>query len=183
MPLIVRAIRTRGRAVLCLAEAPQRDAQRGVVVTVAGRDATAERPELRLQALEGEDLLRRPIRLQLVAVDHDQQPADTLVRGSLQRLPVLALLQLSVARHHDHPAAAAEVALRPSNPAGFRDPHPERSGVGLDPGHADVRVAVEAAQPPEPEEPLGRDDAQPVERGVETGDVVALGREEHVAVR
>ena len=79
------------------------------------------------------------------AVDHDQQPADTLVRGGLQRLPVLAFLQLSVTRHHDHPAATAEVALRPGDPTGFRDPHSERSGVGLDPRHADVRVAVEAA--------------------------------------
>ena len=101
----------------------------------------------------------------------------------LQRLPVLALLQLAVAGHHDDAAAAAEQPLRPRDPAALRDAHPERAGVRLDPGHADVRVPVEAAEPAQLQQALVREHAERVERGVEAGDVVALRREEDVAVR
>jgi hypothetical protein len=54
-----------------------------VVVPVAGDDAAAERDELRLQALEREDLLGRLVRLELVPVDEDEQPPDALVRRRL----------------------------------------------------------------------------------------------------
>ena len=74
-------------------------AQGGVVVAVAGRDLPAERRELRLQVAEREDLLRRLVRLQLVAVDDDPQVSEPLVRRGLQRLPVLPLLELAVAGH------------------------------------------------------------------------------------
>ncbi len=160
----------------------ERDTKGRVVVSVAGHHAAAERPELRLEALEREDLLGQPVGLELVAVDDHDEAADPLVRGGLQRLPVLPLLQLAVPGHHHDAAAAAQVPLRPGDPARLRDPHPQRARVRLDPGHADVRVAVEAAEPPEPQEPLRRDHAQRVERRVQPGDVVPLRGEEHVAI-
>ena len=169
-------------AVVAAPERPEGVVQGRMVVPVARDDAGAERSELRLEALEGEDLLRRLVRLKLVPVDDDEQPSDALVRGRLQRLPVLSLLELAVAGHHDDAAAAAEVALRPRDAARLRDPHPERARVRLDPGDADVRVAVEAAEPPKAQEPLRRDHAERVEGGVEARDVVPLRGEEDVAV-
>ena len=77
---------------------------------------------------------------------------EPLVRGGLQPLVVLPLLQLAVADHDDDASAPAEVPLRPGDPASLRDPHPERAGVRLDPGHADVRMPVEPAEAPQPEE-------------------------------
>ena len=164
-------------------ELPKRDPQRRVVVAVAGHDAASERAQLGLEALEREYLLRRPVRLELVAVDDDEQPADALVRGRLERLPVLPLLELAVARHHHDTPAPAQMPLGPGDPASLGDAHPERPRVRLDSRHADVRMAVEPPEPPEAEEALGRDHAERVERGVQAGDVVPLGREEHVAVR
>ena len=80
------------RSSVVIPELPKRDPQRRVVVAVAGHDAASERAQLGLEALEREYLLRRPVRLELVAVDDDEQPADALVRGRLERLPVLPLL-------------------------------------------------------------------------------------------
>ena len=72
--------------------------------------------------------------------------------------------------------------LRPGDPAALRDAHPERAGVRLDPRHADVRVPVEPAEAPQPQQPLGRDHAERVQGRVEPGHVVALRREVDVAV-
>ena len=121
--------------------------------------------------------------LELVPVDDDPEPAEPLVRGALQRLPVLPFLQLAVAGHHDHAAAAAEVPLRPRHAAPLRDPHPERARVRLDPRHADVGMAVEPAEPAQPQQTLGRDDAERMQHGVEARHVVPLRGEEDVAVR
>ena len=62
------------------------------------------------------------------------------------------------------------------------DAHAERAGVGLDPGHADVGMAVESAEPTQPEQPSRGIDAEREERCVEPGHVVALRREVDVAV-
>ena len=43
-------------------------------------------------------------------------------------------------------------------------------------------MPVEATEPAKPREPLGRKHAEPVERCVQARHVMALGREEHVAV-
>ena len=163
-------------------EAREGAAQRRVVVPVAGLDLPPERAQLRLEVAEREDLLRRLVRLQLVAVDDDPEPAEAVVGGSLERLPVLALLQLAVAGHHDDDAVATGVPLRPRDPAPLGDAHAERARVRLDSRNADVRMPVEAAEPAKPREPLGRKHAEPVERRVQARHVVALGREEHVAV-
>ena len=165
-----------------VAEAREGGAQRGVVVAVARRDLPAERAELRLEVAERDDLLGRLVGLHLVAVDDDPEPAEALVRGRLQRLPVLALLELAVAGHHDDAPVAAEPALRERDPAALRDAHPERARVRLDPGHADVRVPVEPAEAAQPEQALARDDAEREEHRVQPGHVVALRREEDVAV-
>ena len=101
--------------------------ERVVVVAVARADVPAEGPELRLEVAEREDLLRRLVRLQRVAIDDHPERPEPLLRGGLERLPVLALLELAVARHHDDEAAAIEVPLRPGDPATLRDSHPERA--------------------------------------------------------
>ena len=170
------------RRVAALAEAREDVAQRGVVVAVARLDLPAERAELRLEVAEREDLLRRLVGLQLVVVDDDPEAAEPVVGRRLERLPVLALLQLAVAGHHDDDAAPAGLPLRPRDPASLGDAHAERAGVGLDPGHADVRMAVEPAEPPQPREPLRREHAEPVQRRVQARHVVALRREEDVPV-
>ena len=113
--------------------------QRRVVVSVAGRDVPAERPELLLEVVEGDDLLGRPVRLELVSVDNHPRLPETLLCCTLERLPVLALLELPVTRHHHDAAAPAEVALCPGDPAALRDAHAERAGVRLDSGHRRCR--------------------------------------------
>ena len=104
------------------------------------------------------------------------------MRGRLERLPVLALLQLPVPGHHDDEPVPAEPALRERDPASLGDAHPERARAGLDPGHTDVRVAVEPAEATEPQQPFPRDDAEREERRVQPRHVVTLGREEDVTV-
>ena len=56
-------------------------AQRRVIVPVAGLDLPPERAQLRLEVAEREDLLGRLVRLQLVAVDDDPEPAEPVVRS------------------------------------------------------------------------------------------------------
>ena len=103
-PLIVRATSALGLSSF-LAEAREDLAQRGVVVPVAGLDEPAERAQLLPEPAEREDLLGRLVRLQLVAVDDDPEAAEPVVRGSLEPLPVLPLLELPVAGHHDDATA------------------------------------------------------------------------------
>jgi hypothetical protein len=67
------------------------------------------------------------------------------MRRALQRFPVLALLELAVAGHHDDAPAAPELPLRPCDASALRDSHAERARVRLDPRHADVRVTVQPA--------------------------------------
>ena len=152
------------------------------VVAVAGLDMPAERAEPLLEGAEGDDLVRRLVGLELVPVYDDRQPGEALVRGRLQPLVVLPLLQLAVADHDDHPAASPEVPLRPGDPAPLRDPHPERPGVRLDARDAHVRVPVEAAESAQLQEPLAGDHAEAVEGRVQPGHVVPLRREVDIAV-
>ena len=63
------------RAIADRAEVGEDVAQRLVIVPVARLDVPAERSQLRLEVAEREDLLRRLVRLQLVAVDDDPEVA------------------------------------------------------------------------------------------------------------
>ena len=67
-------------------------------------------------------------------------------------------------------------------PRPFEMPIPSEPEFASMPGHADVRVAVEAAEPAQPQEPLARDHAEREQRRVEPGHVVALRREEDVPI-
>ena len=78
--------------------------------------------------------------------------------------------------------AAAEPPLRERDPAALGDAHAERARARLDPGHADVGVAVEAAEAPQPQQALARHDAEGEQHRVQAGHVVALRREEDVAI-
>src|SRR5712691_2200118 len=161
----------------------KRSCERRVIVTVAHLDVPAECAQLSLQVAERQDLLGRPIGLELVPVDDRPEIADALVRRGGERLPVLSLLKLAVAGHHDDATSAPEEALSPGHPPALRKAHAERARVRLDARNAEIGMAVEAAQPAQAEETLGRDDAECMQGCVETWHVVALGREEHVAVR
>ena len=151
-----------------------------MVVPVNRLDVPAERPQLRLEVAERDDLLRRLVGLHLVAVDDDPEPPETLVRGCLERFPVLALLELPVPGHHDDTSAATERALRERDPARLGDAHPERPRARLDPRHADIRMTVEPIEAAQSQETLARDDPERVERRVQPRDVVTLGGEEDV---
>ena len=155
---------------------PKAAPQRGVVVAVRRLDLPAERAELRLEVAERDDLLGRLVGLDIVAVDNDPEPAEPLVCGRLQRLPVLPLLELPVPRHHDDEPLAAEAALRERDAAALGDAHPERPRAGLDSGHPDVRVPVEPVEAAEAKQALARDDAEREEGCVQARHVVTLGR-------
>ena len=141
--------------------------QRAVVVAVAGASEPAEGPQLRLEVAEREDLLGRLVRLELVAVDDDREAPEPVRRGGLERFPVLALLELAVPDHHDDAASPSEPALRQGDAAALGDAHAERAGVGFDPGHADIGMPVEPAEPPQSQKPFARDDSEREERRVE----------------
>jgi hypothetical protein len=171
------------RSAVAFAEPCEGRSQRRVVVTVDRLDLPAERAQLPREVAERDDLLRRLVGLHLVAVDHDPEPAQALVRGGLEPLPVLAFLELAVPGHDDDSPSTAESPLRERDPAPFGDAHPERARARLDPGHADVRMPVEPAEATQAKQAIAGDDAEGEERRVQPGHVVALRREEHVAVR
>ena len=124
------------------------------VVAVARSHVPAERRELLLQVAEREDLLRRLVGLELVAVDDDRESRLPVVRCALQRLEVLALLQLAVADHHHDAAAPPQLPLGPGDAAALRDAHAQRAGVGLDARRAHVGMTVQPTGAPQPQELL-----------------------------
>src|SRR4026209_1371133 len=65
------------------------------VVAITGHDVPAEGTEPALGRAEREDLVRRPVRLELVAIDDDRRARQALVRGGLEPFVVLTLLQLA----------------------------------------------------------------------------------------
>src|SRR6185295_2002403 len=134
-----------------LAERLERVAKLADVVSVAGRDVPAKRAEPSFEITERHDLVRRLVRLELVAIDDDRESRQALVRGSLKPFVVLTLLQLAVAHHDDDASAAAEVALRPRDPAALRDAHSERPGVRFDARDSDVRVTIEPVETAQPQ--------------------------------
>ena len=150
-------------------------------MAVAALDLPTERAQLLGEVSKREDLLGRLVRLELVPVDDHPEVPARLAGSRLQCLEVLTLLQFPVAGHHNDSAATTEQALCPRNASSFRDPHPQRPRVRLDPGDADVGMAVEASESPEPHQLVCRDHSQRVQDRVQTGDVVALRREVDVA--
>ena len=170
------------RAVLEGAHVAKGATQRCRIVPVAALDVPAEGPEPLLELAERDDLLRRLVGLELVAVDDDGEPGEALLCRRLKPLVVLALLKLAVAEHHDDATTAAEMPLRPRDPAALRDSHAERARVRLDPRNVHVWMPVEAAEPPQSEEPLAWDHSEREEHRVQAGHVVPLRREVDVAV-
>src|SRR5580765_267781 len=129
-------------------------AQLVVIVTVARGDVPAKRCELRLEIAEREYLVSGFVGLELVAIDEYPEISGRMARRRLQRLEVLALLQLAVTRHHDDAPRTAEECLCPCHPPALGDAHPERARVRLDPRNRDVRMAVETAEAAQPQQPL-----------------------------
>ena len=101
--------------------------------------------------------------------------------GGLERLPVLSLLQLAVTRHHDHATVAAKPAL------GKRDPPPSRCpsrAIPSSPRYRGPRCPGGRRAPRGGGAAAGVPSGQPraLERRVEPRHVVALRREEDVAL-
>ena len=165
------------------AEASEGLPERPVVVAVAALHEPAEGSELRLEIAEREDLLGRLVGLQLVAIDDDPKTSKAVMGRGLQRLPVLTLLELAVAGHHDHAAVASGTSLRERDSAALGDAHAERARVRLDPRNAHVRMPVEPADAPQAKQALSRNHPEAVQRGVQAWHVVALRRKEDVPVR
>ena len=167
-PALDRPCDERLRPFVARAEALERVCQRSVLVTIARPDIPTERLELRFDLAEREDVVRPLVRLQLVSIDDHPELPEPVVRSGLQRLPVLALLQLAVSRHHHDATSAPKHALRERDPSTLRDAHAERAGIRLDPRDAHIGMTVETAQAPEPEQAPLRDHAKREEGGVST---------------
>ena len=136
LPLIVRATSACGRSSTVAERCERRREAARDVVAVTGRDVPAERAELRLEVAERRR--SRPSACPTGARCGRRRPSGLPRRScaaACSALAVLPLLQLAVADHHDDAAAAAEVPLRPRDPAPLRDAHAERAGVRLDPRH------------------------------------------------
>ena len=101
--------------------------ERIVVMAVTGRDVPAERAELRLEVAKREDVVRRLVGLQLVAIDDHPEVALSVRGCRLQALEVLAFLQLAVAGHHDDATATPKESFRPGHPSPLRNAHAERA--------------------------------------------------------
>jgi hypothetical protein len=87
------------------------------------------------------------VRLELVVIDDDDDFAETLVGGRLQRLPDLAFLQFAVTGHHDDSPGAPEEPVRARHAVRFRDAHAKRAGVGGDERRRDIGVARQSTKP------------------------------------
>jgi hypothetical protein len=161
----------------------QRLREHAQVVAVAVRDRPAERLELLLQVAEVADPVDPRVGLDEVPVDDRGDLVQAAVRGRLERLPELALLELAVAGEDVDVTAAAECAVGEGEPAGLGDAHPERAGAGHDLGRrSDVGVAGQAVQAAQLMDQL---EVEPPERGqhrVQAGRVVALRGEVPVTV-
>ena len=157
--------------------------KRAHVVPVAAPECPAEGLDLRFQVAEVAHLGYPRVRLDLVAVDDDGDLLQAAVRGRLQRLPDLPLLQLPVSGEDVDVARAAEQPVGEDEAARLRDPHPERARARdhLRRG-GDVGVAGQAVQPPQLMDQVEVQPAERGEEGVQAGSVVALGGEVAVAL-
>ncbi len=148
LPLMVSAMNTFGRSVTvanCASASrmtagswpsPRRTSQPNVAELVLDRTEVADRRHER-------------VGLELVVIDDDDDLGDLLVGDRLERLPDLPFLQLAVAGHHEHAAAAAGVAIGARHAVGLRDAHAERAGVGRDERRGHIGVARQSVQLPQ----------------------------------
>ena len=180
-PLRVFAITARGRSSPSRAASVSANARRSW--PSQRRHRPAERAELLLEVAEVADLRDPRVRLHLVAVDDHGDLAEPAVRGRLERLPELTLLELAVAGEHVDPTRAPEHAIGEHETACLRDAHAERAGAGHDLRRC-CHVGV-AGQAVEAAELVDQVEVEPAEGGqhrVQPGRVVALRREVAVAV-
>ena len=134
---------------------PERLFELLMVVAVDLDDLPAERPPLVRERLEAEDVLRAAEDLQPVAVDHDGDIAETVVRGHQCRLPVAALGALAIGHDHEHPPVDAVEPVGQGPADAERQRVTQRPGGQLDAGDpvsrhmaAEVRaVLVVVVQP------------------------------------
>ena len=125
--------------------------RREVVAVAARRTAQPNDATFCLESPRSLTVRHPGVRLQLVVVDDHGDLARALVRGRLQRLPDLPLLQLAVAGQHEDASAVRPASRSAStNPCAFEMPMPSepvlvddlrrRCDVGM------ARQAAEAAQ-------------------------------------
>src|SRR5262249_47397475 len=140
-------------------------------------------PELALERLEGNELLRRAVGLESVAVDDSHQVVQPEGARHEAGFPDRALVELAVAQDYVHAVAGAPPPDVERAPDGHRQQMAERARVEL---HARDRargmpvdgvVRLEVVP-----QAVGLQVAELGERRVEGGDIVALRQEEIVAV-
>ena len=153
-----------------------------LIVAAAAHHVPGESGKLSFYVLQIDDTVDFPVRLDLVVVNNHRQIADPLVSRGLQGLEILALLQLAVTGHDKHAPAAAQITLGPGHAATLGDAHAQRSRVGLHPGAGDIRMAVQTAQAPQPEQFFHGQQSQGEEHGIQPRYVVALGGKVDVAI-
>lgn len=167
--------------VLLLPEAERR-VQFARRVAVATQDAPAEGAELRFQIAQVAHVGDPGVGLDLVVVDDHGQFAHCVVHRTGQRFPVLALLELAVARQDVDPTARAGQPVAEDHALGAGDAHAERAGVRVHVRDADVGVARQTAEAAQLVQLLLGECAEPDVGRVEAGYVVSLGGEVDVAV-
>src|SRR4029077_5220117 len=125
-PAALARVRDHSPRALLAFQGRQRVRERAQVVPVATRHRPPERAELLLEIAEVAHLRDPRVRLHLVAVDDHGDLAELAVRGRLERLPELTLLELTVAGEHVDPTRAPEHAIGEHETACLRDAHAER---------------------------------------------------------
>ena len=136
------------------------------VVTVATVDRPAEGTHLGFDVAEVADAVDERVRLHLVVVDDDGDLREPAVRGGLERLPELALLELAIAGQHEDPTRGPVEPVGDRHSARLGDAHPKRAGVHDHVWDRHVRMPREAAQATEPGQAGGVELAEADEQGV-----------------
>ena len=155
------------------------------VVAVGDLDhVPAEGAPLLGQRVHAHDVRCRPIVLEAVAIDDGRHLVEFEVGGSHHRLPVLALVEFTVAQQAVAAPGGAVDAGRQRQPQAERQPHAQRAAAHLDARRGaahDVALQL-GAEAAEAGQQRGVEVAGLGQRGVEHGRRVALAQHEAVAV-
>ena len=150
-------------------------------MSVATRGMPAKRLELPTDVAEIAHRSYPGIGLDPVGVDDHGDLAHPLVDRARQRLPDLALLQLTVPGHDEDALLMPGEARGTHHSLCLRDAHAEWTRVRDDPGRPDVGMAGQTTEPAQGVEPVEGQQPQSDKNPVESRNIVALGGEEDVA--
>ena len=153
----------------------QRCSKRREIVSVTPRHFPAKDPELCFEIPQIADIPYPGVRLDLVVIHDQRELAQATAGRACQRFPNLSFLQLAVSREDEQPTCLALRSMGKRHPLCLGDPHAQRAGVGDDSRSADVGVARQTAEAPQPMDLLEGDQTEAEEDRVQAGGVVSLG--------